>query len=319
MTSPPSLGPASPPGPHTPTAFRFKRKHPDDPSAYSPSNSKRRSRSPSFSHRTHRHRHHPQRRHRSHRRHYDRSPSPPQQTFDSEAAFRESLFDALADDEGAAFWESVYGQPIHTYSPYRPSRDNHDAEQTQTSLERMTDEEYASFVRARMWEKSHGYIIEERRRREEEQTRRKKRDEEERRWEKGVEEALRRGEERRRKDRWKDAWGRYERGWERSKLANDEEVGTQMTSERIPWPVETGRSAHVGRQEVETFFKHAPQLQGVDDEVNLGKTLKLERIRWHPDKFLQRAGSQGMSEESIATVTAVFQIVDMLWSETRQE
>ncbi|KLU83995.1 hypothetical protein MAPG_03043 [Magnaporthiopsis poae ATCC 64411] len=34
--------------------------------------------------------------------------------LDADAAFRESLFDAMADDEGAAYWEGVYGQPIHT-------------------------------------------------------------------------------------------------------------------------------------------------------------------------------------------------------------
>ncbi|KAL9032007.1 MAG: hypothetical protein Q9196_000020 [Gyalolechia fulgens] len=180
----------------------------------------------------------------------------------------------------------------------------------------MTDEEYASYVRARMWEKSHGYIIEERRRREEERIRRKERDEEGRRWEKGMEEALRRGEERRRKNRWKNAWERYERGWERLELARGEGKGEEI-SERIPWPVETGRSAHVVREEVENFFKHAPHLQGPDEGGDLGRALKLERIRWHPDKFLQKAGSQGLDEETIATVTAVFQIIDRLWSETR--
>lgn len=168
-----------------------------------------------------------------------------------------------------------------------------------------------------MWEKSHGYIIEERRRRDQERARIKARDEERRRWEIGVEEALRRGEERRRKNRWKDAWARYERGWERLKLARNER-GEERISERIPWPVETGRSAHVAREQVEEFFSHAPHLQGSDDEMNMGKTLKLERVRWHPDKFFQRAGSQGLDEKTIAMVTAVFQIVDNLWSETRR-
>ncbi|KAL9005842.1 MAG: hypothetical protein Q9188_001391 [Gyalolechia gomerana] len=316
MTSQQSPRLPSPPASHKPSAFRFKRKHPDD-STSNPPASKRRSDSPSSFDRTHHHRYHSRRHHRSHHHRHARSRSPsapPQQTLDSETAFRESLFDALADDEGAAFWESIYGQPIHTYTPYRPSSDSHDTEQA--SLERMTDEEYASYVRARMWEKSHGYIIEERRRREEERIRRKERDEEGRRWEKGVDEALRRGEERRRRNRWKDAWRRYERGWERLKLAKDEGRGEEV-SERIPWPVETGHSAHVVREEVEKFFKHAPQLQGPDGKVNLGKALKLERIRWHPDKFLQKAGSQGLDEETIAMVTAVFQIVDRLWSEMR--
>jgi len=29
--------------------------------------------------------------------------------------FQESLFDALGDDEGAAFWKEYIGQPIHNY------------------------------------------------------------------------------------------------------------------------------------------------------------------------------------------------------------
>lgn len=298
------------------TAFRFKRKHPNDTSTSDLLPPKRRSHSPSSSHRTNRHHRHSQRHHHSHHHHRARSPSAsctPFQNLDPETAFRESLFDALADDEGAGFWECVYGQPIHTYSPYRPASDNPNP--GQASLERMADDEYASFVRARMWEKSHGYIIEERRRREQERERMRARDEERRGWEKDVEEALQRGEERRRKNKWKDAWGRYERGWERLKLAENER-GKGWIGERIPWPVESGLSAHVEREQVERFFKHAPHLQGPDDEVNLGKALKLERVRWHPDKFLLRAGSQGLDEKTIAMVTAVFQIVDNLWSGT---
>lgn len=73
-------------------------------------------------HHRHHHRHHHH--HRSKRRKTNRddddrrSPSPyslHHRSISPNSAFRESLFDALADDEGAAFWESVYGQPIHTY------------------------------------------------------------------------------------------------------------------------------------------------------------------------------------------------------------
>lgn len=175
----------------------------------------------------------------------------------------------------------------------------------------MTDSEYAAYVRARMWEKSHGSIIEERRRREEDCVRRKQREEEGRRWEQGVEEALRRGEERRRKSRWKDAWGRYLRGW--GKLSLWEDGGGREMREKIPWPVETGHYADVERGQVERFFKHAPQSDGLDEEANLPKVLKMERVRWHPDKFVR----PGLDNETTALVTAVFQIVDRLWSDTR--
>jgi len=79
--------------------------------------------------------------------------------LDSEAAFRESLFDAMADDEGADYWSSIYGQPIHTYPNTYLSPET-------GRLEKMTDEEYTEFVRTKMWEKTHQHVLEERARRE---------------------------------------------------------------------------------------------------------------------------------------------------------
>ncbi|KAJ4304391.1 hypothetical protein N0V88_002004 [Collariella sp. IMI 366227] len=63
----------------------------------------------------------------------------------------------MADDEGAAYWESVYGQPIHVYS--RPSHSSH-SHPSNGQLERMTDDEYASYVRQKMWEKTHAGLLE---------------------------------------------------------------------------------------------------------------------------------------------------------------
>ncbi|KAJ8120335.1 hypothetical protein ONZ43_g2935 [Nemania bipapillata] len=132
-------------------------------------------RNSSRSHRKHKHRHQHHHHHNeesnegSHRRHKRRrtgsaSPTPPnpyeQPPLDPDAAFRESLFDAMADDEGAAYWEGVYGQPIHTYS--REER----RVGPEGELERMDDDEYAAFVRQKMWEKTHQGLLEERARRE---------------------------------------------------------------------------------------------------------------------------------------------------------
>ncbi|OAA71390.1 hypothetical protein ISF_01941 [Cordyceps fumosorosea ARSEF 2679] len=114
------------------------------------------------------------RRHRHRNRRRSRSPTPPNphepEPLDPEAAFRESLFDAMADDEGAAYWEGVYGQPVHIYEQ--------DKVGPQGELERMTDEEYAAHVRQKMWEKTHAGLLEERARREE---RRRRKEEEARR------------------------------------------------------------------------------------------------------------------------------------------
>lgn len=225
--------------------------------------------------------------------------------MDPDVAFRESLFDALADDEGAAFWEGVYGQPIHVYSPYYPATTSPDDaasdDPNNSKLERMSDEEYATYVRSRMWAKSHAHILEEQRRIREERKRKKAQEEEGRKWQAGVEEALRRGEERRKRNRWKGVWEGYLAGWEGRKGV-------------IPWPVESGKMKDVRAEEVEKFFKGVGGIGGVD----LGDVLKKERVRWHPDKMQQRAGEKGIDGGTMKMVTAVFQVVDKMWSEVRE-
>lgn len=221
-----------------------------------------------------------------------------------EIAFRESLFDALADDEGAAFWEGVYGQPIHTHSPYYPAPTSHDDtpdDPANPKLEKMDDEKYVAYVRRKMWEKSHGQMLAEQRRKIEAQMKEKAKKEEARRWQAGVEEALRRGKERRKRQGWKSIWERYLAGWE-------------VQKGQVSWPVESGKMEDVGAGEVEKFFKSAAEIGGVD----LGNVLKKERVRWHPDKMQQRAGEGGIDRATMKLVTAVFQVVDRLWSEIRR-
>ena len=228
----------------------------------------------------------------------------------------------MADDEGAAFWEGVYGQAIHTYPRPRSKHksDPIDDYPTETGgLNLMTDDEYATYVRAKMWEKTHQHVLEERRRREEAKSRRKKLDEEGRRLEKGVEEALRRGEERRRKARWKTRWGEYLEGWKCFTEQTSQDAGAipvETIRNCIPWPVFSGMRRDINQAEVERFFKHGPQSSGAECDVTL---LKLERVRWHPDKVQQKAGPGTIDEETMKAITAVFQIVDQLWSNTRSQ
>lgn len=182
----------------------------------------------------------------------------------------------------------------------------------------MTDEEYVTYVRAKMWQKSHQHILEERRR-DEERSRRKKLDEEGRRLEKGVEEALRRGGERRQRARWKGRWSDYSKAWE-SFAHQAEGVASNNPADdirkRIPWPVLSGEWRDVNQDEVERFFKHAPHSGGGVDDATV---LKMERVRWHPDKVQQRARTGTIDEETMRTVTAVFQIIDRIWSKTRSQ
>ncbi|KAF2008669.1 hypothetical protein BU24DRAFT_402913 [Aaosphaeria arxii CBS 175.79] len=237
--------------------------------------------------------------------------------IDSDQAFRESLFDALADDEGAAYWEGVYGQPIHVYSDARQGPDG--------ELERMNDEEYADHVRTKMWEKTHQHIIEERAARERERSKQKERrrqleeeaEQEEAEREKvrrQMKESLKRGEERKRAREAEAAWGTYTKKWDHLKSNPDVEALLKDTklNDLIPWPVVSGRLKHVSKDEVEYFFEKSPAWN--EDAAAL---LKIERVRWHPDKMQQRFG-QHIDQELMKPVTAVFQVIDHLWNQRRR-
>ena len=228
----------------------------------------------------------------------------------------------MADDEGAAFWEGVYGQPIHAYPRPRSSHKTDTLKDDPTEAENlnsMTDDEYVTFVRAKMWEKTHQHVLEERKRRQEAKSRLKQLDEEGRRLEKGVEEALRRGEERRRKARWKSRWGEYLEGWKcftEQASGNAGAIPVETIRKRIPWPVSSGMRRDVNQAEVERFFKHAPQSSGAEYDAAL---LKLERVRWHPDKVQHKARPSTVDEETMRAITSVFQIIDRLWSNIRSQ
>jgi len=254
-----------------------------------------------------------------------------------EQAFRESLFDALGDDEGAAFWEGVYGQPIHTYP--NTYQDDETGE-----LERMTDEEYAQSVRRKMWEKSWEGIEaakEEKRQREQEKAQQRRRDEESRRaaqdhkpydhdiFDSHIEASLRRGQRRKDRKRWQEIWQDYLRRWDELLSLAQNRVQTkeeQAEDERqlflcnmIAWPVESGQSKDIARAEVERFVRKGTEASESDEFASgvFGSAIKAERVRWHPDKIQQRYGFLEIDENTLKRVTAVFQIFDDIWNDLR--
>ncbi|KAK8021449.1 hypothetical protein PG990_006587 [Apiospora arundinis] len=254
--------------------------------------------------------HHKHRRRRRHRhRTRSRSPTPPNPhdppPLDPEAAFRESLFDAMADDEGAAYWEGVYGQPIHVYANARQQP----SQGAGGELEQMTDDEYAAYVRQKMWEKTHQGLLEERARREEAKRAKNDKEAEARRLTRQMEESLRRGEERRRRRSWRDKYEEYAAAW----------AEWDGTVEGMSWPVSSsgssGERAEISPETVRDFFVNGLDPIEIGESVFLAK-LKEERFKWHPDKIQQRLGP-GFDETVRRDVTAVFQIIDKLWSDIR--
>ena len=234
----------------------------------------------------------------------------PSTNVDAEAMFRESIFDAMADDEGADYWEGVYGQPVHIYPNTKPGPDG--------TLERMSDEEYADFVRTKMWEKSHQHILEERAARERARRNRKEqnrrldddvaREEEEREnIRRQMKESLQRGADRKRAREAEASWSEYLTKWHH--LKSLKEPGLESPRDIIPWPVASGRASHVEAKAVEQFLKSSTSWR--EDALAF---LKAERVRWHPDKMQQRFG-QHIEAQTMKLVTAVFQVIDRLWNE----
>lgn len=253
--------------------------------------------------RRHRHRRH-HHRHRSRKeRPRTRSPTPPNPhgppPLSPETAFRESLFDAMADDEGASYWEGVYGQPVHVYSNQKSG--------PQGELEQMDDDEYAAYVRQKMWEKTHQGLLEERARREEQKRQKDDKEKEARRLTKEMEESLRRGEDRRKRKSWKTRWEEYVQAWG----VWDGEV------ENMSWPVTGGSRADINSENVRDFFINGLDPLEIGEKQFLG-SLKDERVRWHPDKIQQRLGIK-FDDSVRRDVTAVFQVIDKLWSDTRSK
>ncbi|KAF3167442.1 hypothetical protein TWF751_008144 [Orbilia oligospora] len=204
---------------------------------------------------------------------YDDVFLPGQNSFkykDPEAAFRESLFEAMADDEGASYWEGVYGQPIHLYE--RPKVENEKGE-----LEMMTDEEYAE----------ERLLLEK-----------------ERRSRKNIEKI-------------KKAWAIYTGTWDDITKRERPKSGRI----EVPWPVESGRRRDISKEAIEDFFKSAPKASSGangSESKSYADILRLERVRWHPDKALQRWGREAISDDILQGITAVFQIIDSLWTEERE-
>ncbi|GAB0133727.1 hypothetical protein EsDP_00002124 [Epichloe bromicola] len=245
------------------------------------------------------------RHHHHHRRHghRERSPTPPNAhdppPLDPEAAFRESLFDAMADDEGASYWESVYGQPIHVYSNEKVSPTG--------ELEQMTEEEYAAYVRQKMWEKTHAGLLEERAKREERRKQEQEEEERARKLQREMEQSLRRGEERRQKRRWTAQWEEYSRAW----------ATWDGTTETLAWPVDgnSREGISITEKDVRSFYVRGLELGSIGERELVSK-LKEERVRWHPDKMQQRLGGK-VDDKVMRDVTAVFQIIDKLWADLR--
>lgn len=272
-----------------------------------------------------------------------------------DAAFRESLFDALADDEGAAYWESVYSQPIHVYS--RPT-----VQTEQGDLEQMSDEQYTAYVKTKMWEKKNPEIVlererTERKRREKEEaaTRRKEefvRKKEQAAWDRAQrrgfgsnsdcddEGADGKGRRYRRefagekdwhastfkppgnqaqRHEYAEAWTRYLAAWDKLKkeLLDERQSGANTAHPAAKPSKRIPWPTLASKPAVKANIEDFMRHAPASEERSMAHLLKAERVRWHPDKVQQRFGSE-VDEGTMKVVTGVFQVVDGLLEEERK-
>ncbi|KAI5781145.1 hypothetical protein EDC01DRAFT_244410 [Geopyxis carbonaria] len=220
---------------------------------------------------------------------------------DPDTAFQESILDAIADDEGAAFWEGVYGHRIHDCGwPPVLNKESSSEQIGKSSLE------FANHVGEKLWERSYEHILEERTRRKNEKETQKRIVADKKLLSEQKKSQRRRIIRRRNHQLVQDRWVQYGKNWNRQLETGD--------VRNIPWPVHSGDIQDINKQSVEEFILTARC--GGDDQFL--DTIKLERIRWHPDKAQQRWGNEGLSDEQMKAITTVFQTIDKLWLKYKQ-
>jgi hypothetical protein len=316
--------------------FRFKEKKSADNESDSSASQKRKRSS-----RAHRHRHHHSTSHRKKRQRREepseRSRSDYTSGLNPDDAFRESLFDAMGDDEGANFWEGVYGQPIHNYPNQFINEDTGE-------LETMDDEEYAQYVRRKMWERSREGVEAAREEKRKATAKKKAEEQHEAReqhrklpesttggpynnfvFDFEIEASLKRGKQRRDRKHWQQLWKNYLLRWDQLQdFARSRDLTTKEDNlflrNKIIWPVESGKRKDVNAEAIEHFIRQAAISTGEDGDARdttLAVAVKAERVRWHPDKVQQRYGFMDIDESTMQGVTATFQVLDRLWNELR--
>lgn len=249
--------------------------------------------------------------------------------FDPDAFFREALFSSIKDPAAAKHWEEVYGQPLHIYPRTQIS-------QTGKTVV-LDDDAYAEFVKEEMWKNTSENLERQRSKASQERVWREERhrlQEKLREYRKArlrkqgmleedqtmvVEEGQTEEVDQPKVNAWELAWDRYQKGWA-ALLAN---AGTVHNVDKdrdphehahalIPWPVLSGRFDDVAKESVEEFFQNAPPAN-----IKLLTLLKTDRVRWHPDKMQQQFGARKLDGETLRHVTAVFQIIDRMYSDLK--
>ena len=228
--------------------------------------------------------------------------------LDDEARFQESLFDAMAADEGADYYAAQFNSH-HSYEPNRAAMPNKDDATRGGGVfdsfpNSLNDEDYAQYIRRGLNQHKarrqptqpnpSSYFEPSQQKKEEEERYRK-------------EEARHKlAAEQKQKQRYIIAWERYINAW-------NTKTPDTWTYDTVPWPVRSGKPADVSKQAIQEFLAHRPNSTSASTNPTLTDTAKYERNRrWHPDKFTQLALARIVPHDTQRTLRLVTQIAQSL-------
>lgn len=118
---------------------------------------------------------------------------------------------------------------------------------------------------------------------------------------------------------WSNIWNLYSSHWGMlNELAKTDRKGEETSQnvsleKKLLWPVESASRADITEENITLFLSRAPQETSSRSYAQWVALLKIERVRWHPDKMQQRYGRLGMDGTILEAVTAVAQIMNKLW------
>ncbi|OJJ96292.1 hypothetical protein ASPACDRAFT_47063 [Aspergillus aculeatus ATCC 16872] len=108
-------------------------------------------------------------------------------------------------------------------------------------------------------------------------------------------------------------WKEYNSAWEELKNSTVASRRSMDPRTSIPWPTEAGsfRSCRdVAQSDIEAFLHYGASMNARSQLLSI---LKVERLRWHPDK-LQHLFCARVDETTINKVTEISQIVNQLYT-----
>ncbi|KAK0226236.1 hypothetical protein IW262DRAFT_1541307 [Armillaria fumosa] len=229
-----------------------------------------------------------------------------------EQRFRERMSMAFADDERLDSLEAQFNEFVHIPKRWggdstRPVYDD-DGNFMKLDPRYMDDEEYAEWIRAGMYRKSHAQEYEEARRRKAEKAARRAREkaakEESRRLERQAEEERRQRRRNRVIRRRELARQEYESRWKELLSLPP----ANLHFDDIPWPIAAPRSSVA----VEDLTLEAVSLFLFSEETTKKDRLRETYLRFHPDKFESRLMKLVKSGEQEKVRLGMGQVVRIL-------